>query len=73
MQYGPFTLAQLTTLTQKGSDSSDFVAASVASKSLASKPIAHPLYLLGTAETAMKHKQIIASTDFCYSASATGY
>ena len=61
VQYGPFSPAQLTTRTHKPSDSADFMATLIAEKKLAS--VARPLYLLGTAESAMQLEQFIASTD----------
>ena len=63
VQYGPFSPAQLTTRTHKPSDSADFMATLVAEKKRASTPVVRPLYLLGTAESAMQLEQFIASTD----------
>jgi hypothetical protein len=64
VQYGPFSPAQLTTHTHKPSDSANFMATLISARKLASMPIARPLYLLGTAESAMQLEQFIASTNF---------
>jgi hypothetical protein len=63
VQYGPFTEAKLGVRTHKPSDSADFGKTLKARKRLASEPVNHPLYLLGTAESNEELERVISSTD----------
>ena len=66
---GPFSEAQLTVRTHKPSGSGDFREAVFANKRLAAPPSWRKLFLLGTADSALKMESVITSTD-SYSAEA---
>jgi len=60
---GPFDDAQLTARTHKPSASADFDAAVANMRRLASPALRRKLYCLGSAESAKKLEEIVASTD----------
>ena len=66
---GPFLAAQLMVRTHKPSGSRDFRETVLAKKRLATTPSWRKLFLLGTADSALKMESVIASTD-SYSAEA---
>jgi len=63
VNYGPFTPQQLGVRTHKPSDSADYKESLRAALRLTSEPVVHPLYLLGTNDSAMQLEMIISSTD----------